>query len=274
MKVIAPRGFRTLGALAAAILALALVCSTARAGELGQAGGEYGYLDEPEDGLSVGGGIGESNPGYSGLHRQFTPFPLLTYRYGNLFFSGLALGYELEDQKSYSIALVAAPQPMRFNGSRDPQLAGMKKRQWSIDGGLSMTMRRTWGALNLRLTHDLLHRSDDTVVSLDYAFSIPVPKGHVVIAMGTSWENANFTSYYYGVSPLESTPTRPAYDPGSALNPSVSLRYGVGLTEHWRMGVGATYTRFAGTIRNSPIIDQSGSTSYRLDFIYAFGARR
>lgn len=256
-------------------LGLALSSTAVRADVFGTANNNAGKLGGiPEAGWSLGAGIHVANPGYVGLHNQVTPFPFITYRNGNFFISGFVLGYALKNNKGFSFALVVSPQIMRFSASNDPQLAGMQSRKWSLDGGFEFSIRRRWGNLSFGVRHDLLNRSNGTTAKIGYGFSIPLGTGHVTPSISAMWENANFANYYYGVSQAESTPTRPAYSPGSAVNPSLSLSYGLPITHHWRMNIGATYMRFGGSIRNSPIIDESSVMSYSLIFIYRFGGRR
>ena len=224
-------------------------------------------------GLTLGAGLAEVDPGYVGYHRRLDPFPLIGYRSGRFFIDGTSAGVVAAHGDAYTFSVLLAPELLRLRASDSPALAGITSRQWSIDGGANLTFREAWGDPSVTVLHDILDRNNGTQVDVGYAFPILLGAGRrLTPGLGLKWENANLTGYYYGVTAPEALPTRPAYTPGAALNPVVRLDYLAPLSSRWQFGAGLSYTHFAHTIRDSPLIDESGSLEVLISLQYSFAS--
>jgi len=126
-----------------------------------------------------------------------------------------------------------------------------------------------WGRFRIGAFHDLLDRNNGTEVDTGYQYSFHLGDWKLTPGVGARWENANLTGYYYGVSPDEAAPGRPAYSPGSAVNPYVSIGLSTSISEHWEFHGNLDYTRFGSAIHDSPIIDRSGSPTLFIGFTYS-----
>jgi MipA family protein len=223
-------------------------------------------LGVPNEGLTIGAGISDVDPAYDGYHRRIDPFPLISYRYGRFFVAGTSAGVVASENEVYNLSVVLVPQLTRLKTNASPELQGLTPRQWTIDGGVRLAVNQPWGNTSLAALHDILDRSDGTEIKFDYSYPIPVGTGHLSPGVGLTWESAAQTNYYYGVTPAEALPTRPAYSPGSALNPSARLHYSLPLSEGWTFGAEVSYTHFDRSIRDSPLIDQPGSRAFTITF--------
>lgn len=219
-------------------------------------------------GWIFGGGVAVTNPGYVGYTRQVTPFPLVFYHNGRFFFAGISAGYLLSNGQHYRFSLVTTPRFNRLSASDSPQLAGIQSRQWSIDGGANLDVFGDWGHYNLGVSHDLLDRNNGTGITTAYHYAFRLGGWTLTPGIGLRWENANLTNYYYGVSPAEVIPGRPAYSPGSATNPFMDVALSTSITDHWQFRGSLQYMRFSSAIHDSPIVDRSGSPTLFIGFIY------
>ncbi|HEY4127707.1 MAG TPA: MipA/OmpV family protein [Gammaproteobacteria bacterium] len=219
-------------------------------------------------GWIFGAGVAVTNPGYVGYSRQITPLPLIFYHYGRWFFAGFSGGYLLSNGTHYRLALVVQPTLNRLNSDDSPELAGIQSRQWSLAGGANLETFGDWGHLNIGVFHDLLGRNDGTSANLGYRFPFHLGDWTLSPGIGLRWEDSNLTNYYYGVSPAESRPGRPAYSPGSDTSPYVSFGVSTAISEHWQFRGDISYQRFGGAIHDSPIVDRSGSPTIFIGFIY------
>ncbi|MGH8127287.1 MAG: MipA/OmpV family protein [Gammaproteobacteria bacterium] len=228
----------------------------------------------PISGLSVGVGVNANNPGYVGYHNQVTPFPLLFYRHGRLFFAGISAGYVVIKGGGYSLSLVVRPRILRLSASDSSQLAGLSSRRPSLDGGAVFSTRGHWGTFNVSLFTDLLGRNHGREVDAGYVY--PIHLGAVTLSpgLGVSFENTSLTYYYYGVSPAETRPGRPAYTPGTAINPYVKFGLEFRFGKRWRLFAAISYRRLAATIQDSPIVDVSHTASETVGISYTFGGAR
>lgn len=219
-------------------------------------------------GWILGAGVAVTNPGYVGYSRQVTPLPLVFYHYGRFFFAGFAGGYLLDNGEHYRLALVVTPTLNRLKASDSPQLAGIQSRQWSLAGGANLETFGDWGHLNIGLFHDLLDRNNGTSANLGYRFPFHAGDWTLSPGFGLRWEDSNLTDYYYGVSPAEAIPGRPAYSPGSATSPYVGFGVSTSISEHWQFRGDLSYQRFGAAIHDSPIVDRSGSPTIFIGFVY------
>jgi MipA family protein len=251
--------------------------------------GHKGYLDRtdwdavdiprgeqpgvPREGLSLGTVLSEVDPGYVGFHRQATLVPLITYRSGPFFFSGAEAGVIAAQGSAYTLSFDLVPELNRVSASDSPELAGIKTREWTVDGSMNLTMQQPWGGkVSFAVLHDILDRNNGTELRANYAYPVRLGAGWLIPGIGVTWQSATLTNYYYGVSPAESLPNRPAYSPGSALNPNARLGYFVPVSNKWLVGAQVGYTKFATAITDSPIVDRSGSVSGLIMFMYSFSA--
>jgi outer membrane protein len=227
----------------------------------------------PEGGLAIGASLSDANPGYVGYHSEVLPVPLVSYRTGRFFLAGPTAGVVASQGDHYTVSFMLLPELMRLRSSASPVLSGLGSRQWTIDGGMNVSFRDSWGDVSLGAFHDILDRNNGTQIRFQYSYPIPLGSGQLSPGVGLTWESANYTNYYYGVTTEEALPIRRAYSPGPALNPSVRLDYTRPLSKTWRMSVGASYMRFDQTIRNSPLIDEPQTYSFRVSLVRLFSGK-
>jgi MipA family protein len=250
--------------------------------------GHKGYLDRsdwgaavaplgeppgvPKEGLSLGAVLIEEDPGYVGYHRQADLVPLVTYRSGPFFFSGAEGGVIAAQSNAYTLSFGLVPELDRVSASDSPQLAGIKTREWTVDASMNLSIQQPWGKLSFAVLHDILDRNNGSEIRANYAYPIGLGTGWLIPTVGLTWESANLTNYYYGVSPAESLSNRPAYSPGSALNPTAKLGYFVPMSDKWLLGAQVGYTKLDRAIGDSPIVDRSGSVSAMILFMHSFSS--
>jgi outer membrane protein len=78
-------------------------------------------------------------------------------------------------------------------------------------------------------------------------------RGSLVASAGLTWKSAEVVRYYYGVTQL--------YEPGSALNPFVRLRYARPLSDRWTLNAFAHYEVLSNAIARSPVVTDDHVTT-------------
>lgn len=219
---------------------------------------------------SIGLGLAISEPGYIGVNRQVTPLPLVFYHNGRFFIAGVSVGNVPYNGRHYSFAILAKPRINRLSASDSSQLAGIQTREWSIDGGGRFSLFGKWGRLNASVFTDLLHRYNGIESDLDYQYPIHMTGWTLSPGIGVAWYNSPLTNYYYGVSPAEAEPGRPAYSPGRATNPFIQFDLRVPFGNRWQLLGGVKYMHFARSIQDSPIVDRSDTLTVFLGVTYRF----
>ncbi|MDE2235132.1 MAG: MipA/OmpV family protein [Gammaproteobacteria bacterium] len=223
---------------------------------------------------SLGLGLAVSQPGYLGVNPQVTPLPLVFYHNGRFFLAGISVGYVAFNGTHYSIALLAKPRINRLSAGESPQLTGIQSRKWSIDGGARVSLFGDWGRINAGLYSDLLHRYNGMEADLEYQHPFRMQGWTLSPGVGLAWYNSPLTDYYYGVSPAEVAPGRPAYSPGRAANPFLQLGLRVPFAKRWQFLGSVRYLHFASSIQDSPIVERSGSLTLFLGVTYRFESHK
>jgi len=233
--------------------------------------------------ISASIGLGQrSNPVEGRSNIPLVVIPHISW-YGKRFFlENLDLGYTLHDGETNTFNLIATPGYDRVffyrNDFQNIFIAGT-----GIPGGTTFTNvgasvppegrqfevkdRHTtylagpeWSFTYGRVTGQLDALREVTGENDGYevraAIAVPLlalPADSLVAGAGLTWKSSEIVRYYYGVDGL--------YQPGSALNPFVKLRYSHTLSERWTINAFAHYERLAGAIANSPIITEDHVTT-------------
>lgn len=256
--------------LTALLMLVACMCASGVQAEAGDAPQDQLAQAATRGGSSwmFGGGLVAADRGYVGYQREITPIPLIFYHRGRFFFAGFSAGYMASHGRHYRFSLVVKPRINRLSASDSPQLVGIQSRRWSMDGGANLDLFGGWGQLATGVSHDLLNRNNGTELTAGYRYPVRLQTWTVTPELGAQWQNASLTGYYYGVSAAEAIPGRPAYLPGAALNPYIGIGLSKSLGGHWRFFSRLQYTRYAPAIRNSPLVDRSGSRLLFIGFVY------
>jgi len=155
--------------------------------------------------------------------------------------------------------------------SDNAALAGMHKRQYSLEGGLGLHVKTDMALLTFRAGTDVSGRSNGTELAVfaDFPF-VYNDRWMVVPSVGLFARDKNLNQYYYGgVGADEAAPGRPAYSPGATLTPNASVVATYLITKHWYVAGLVSYEAYASKVKNSPIIDKSGEW----DLLLATGYR-
>jgi MipA family protein len=224
--------------------------------------------------ISAAFGVGSrSNPIVGKSDLPLVVIPRISY-YGKRFFlENLDLGFTLYESDASSFNLIATPGYDRaFFFKSDLQNIFVPGGTTSFNGtvvdvpvpasGLEFEVspRHTtylvgpeWTFSYGRLTGQLDALREVTGENDGYevraALAAPLfegRQGSLVASTGLTWKSAEIVRYYYGVRRL--------YEPGSAFNPFIKLRYSRPLSDRWTINAFAHYEHLAGAIANSPVV--------------------
>ena len=149
-------------------------------------------------------------------------------------------------------------------------LAGMTMRDTGADIGVSYGQRFDWGRVFGEYLHDSSGASSGSELRAGYSYERRSGRAQLVPYFMLAARDAKLNAYYYGVLPSESTPSRPAYEPGSGVNGTLGLNARYDLTNHWHFLAGISATRWAGTVRRSPIVEDRLQLAVFGGFAYEF----
>jgi MipA family protein len=233
--------------------------------------------------ISASVGLGQrSNPVEGRSNIPLVVIPHISW-YGKRFFlENLEVGYTLHDGDANTFNLVAAPGYDRvffykndlqnifiagtgFGGDTTFTSAGaavppegkefvVKDRHTTYLAGPEWSF--SYGRVTGQLTALREVTGENDGYEVRAAMSVPLlanPTSSLVAGAGFTWKSREIVHYYYGIDGL--------YQPGSAFNPFVKLRYSRTLSDRWTINAFAHYERLAGAISDSPIINEDHVTT-------------
>lgn len=178
------------------------------------------------------------------------------------------IGIRYVTDNEWEFGLNARVQTLGLGGTDNEEVIGLLERQWTIESGPMIGWRRLPVHLTLKSYWDLLDRHDG--YTTEFAFSLPreYSWGYIVPSVEFRYLSEDYADYYYGVQPAEANPSRPEYEPGSAVNPYLAIRAGYRFNERW-MVTGKVGLEFLDSaITDSPIVDKDRLWSTTIGLAY------
>lgn len=225
--------------------------------------------DEPASGWSLGAGAIASDRGYIGEGNRIVPFPFVGYEGERFFIRGPELGVKLMDGESFDFDIVARG---RFDGfdAEDLDIDGLEDRDDGVDAGFVGTFSGGFGRIEFSAVADVTDTSDGQEVRLEYGYPFRGGRTTITPSVAASWLSEDLADYYFGTLPDEILRDVPAYAPGDVLVPEIGVSMQFMLNERWSLFGQASYRQWPNEIRDSPLIDSSGSGTLVFGAAYRF----
>ena len=254
-----------------AILFLTLATLVAR----GQEVAEIPFMHSPPGTTALGGGLrfGQSPYFDSDNDEQKTTdlIPLYLFEGKYIFLHGTAGGVYLLNREAFQVNFYARYRFRKLDPDSNAYYEGLEERKQTVDAGFQLGLTQSWGDLKLSWITDTLNRHNGQEVELSYRYRFEAGPWSISPFVSWSWEDADLSNYYFGVSEAEARPDRPAYLPGEAQWISF------GLNTSWQasdrivlfgnIGFGGT----SSDVANSPIVDEPGASAAFIGGTYIFG---
>jgi MipA family protein len=232
--------------------------------------------DPVEDVVGRGGaGVGllsriERSP-YRGIGLRQDLMPLYVYEGGNAYL------------RSYRVGLKFDAQPWRLDffltrrfegtpyGLSPDELPGVTPREQGADVGVGFAWRGArQQSVYVEAMRDATAVSHGGEVRLGYKHEFGAGRLRLRPHLMLGWRNSALNNYYYGVSPAEAAPGRPAYEPGAGGEVQLDLYAIYRLPSDWVAIGGLTLTRRASGVRNSPIVENRVQPGVFAGLMYDF----
>ena len=222
---------------------------------------------------SLGLGMISSPRPYVGAINSVTPLPVIELYYKKLYIQGIQAGYHFIDTKNFALDARARLVFAGLDPADSPFLEGMTERESSIEGGLVFDWKPGNYKLSASAYTDLLGRSDGQQVGLDFsrAWTFNRSQWGLTPSIGLVWQSSNFVDYYFGVTPEEARPDRPAFRGHSVVNFRSSLLAFFFVTMRVQLVGVLQVQRLDNGIFDSPIVDQRRGVSGFFGITYRFG---
>ncbi len=222
----------------------------------------------------LGGGGGVFTNVYSGEDQSGSVFPKVRYNGDRIFINDGSLNVSLLSRGGFSGGLTVALASNFLSDEDDyrdnAQLAGLRERDATIEGGFYINHSSTLGRASLSVLTDLSNEHDGQSAALSYTFDLKLGNWFVNPSIGAQWLSDRMVAHYYGVSVEEATSQRAAYAPGSAINAFASIRGRYEFTDHWDIELHAGARLLDSSISNSSIVDEDYAAFGGLSINYNF----
>jgi len=137
----------------------------------------------------------------------------------------------------------------------DQDLAGMQKRKSSVDGYVNALWKMELVNIGAAYYHDIGNVTHGDTATLGLSHHIRVtPKFTLTPRAGIEFQSVRLVNYYYGVTPDEALPDRPAYTGHHAVNYGAGAAAVYRLKGSWSLVGGFFTTHLGNGIADSPIM--------------------
>ncbi|KFZ36944.1 hypothetical protein HR45_12905 [Shewanella mangrovi] len=260
-----------------------------------------------EIGASLGYGY-KSNPLRNYNNRSSVLMPSIAYYGERFFFDNGNLGYTVYESAQTSVNLVTSygseqgyfydwdpgniflfssnpdragePLPITNEAQEFPELNGnkppphhfhkLKKRHFTLLGGVETFFYTQLGILNLALAHDLYGVHNGTEAKAKWILRQQLQHMVLETSLFAEWKSQQIVDYYFSVRPSESDYWSRAYHASSGINTGVELTCRYQFAEAWQLISGVKYLRLASVIVDSPLVDTDHVVSYFVGAAYRF----
>jgi outer membrane scaffolding protein for murein synthesis (MipA/OmpV family) len=239
---------------------------------------EIPFFNAPAGTAALGGGLRSGQSPYFATdnedQRQLDLIPLYLYEGKYLFARGTAGGVHVIRNDAFEGNLYTRYRFQKLDPDSNEFYAGLDERKQSLDAGVELGLKQNWGEIKLDWVADTLNRHNGQEVRFAYRYRFELGPWSISPFISWTWQDANLTDYYFGVSEAEATPERPEYRPGA------SQWVGLGLNTSWQMTdrivlFGNVVFGGADTaVIDSPLVEEDGFSSVFVGGTYLFGNAR
>lgn len=222
------------------------------------------------DGFTIGAlGIASSSP-YAGEDISTVVVPLVAWKQGNLSISTEGLRLGVFDRDALTVSALVAPRFAPFDGGGAGPLAGMDRGITADAGVLAEYALAEGTKLSLRAVTEVTGEHGGQEVTLGAQSRVAIAGIPMLLGGGAKWQSSGLSDYVYGVPASEAAAGRPAYAPGAAVVPYLSVGTMYPINAQTRI-FGTIKTEFLpDTVTGSPIIDDSVVTSLAIGVSFGF----
>jgi outer membrane scaffolding protein for murein synthesis (MipA/OmpV family) len=163
-------------------------------------------------------------------------------------------GIRWVSDNEWELGAIARIRTLGLGNSRAEELVGVADRKWAIELGPTIGYRGWPVHINWTYWAEVTDRHGGYTTDVAFSYPIDLDRGFIVPRFDVIYESEEHTDYYFSVSEVEATPTRPAYSPGSNWNTRAQVRVGYELTPKWLLSATVGVEWMGSEITNSPIV--------------------
>ena len=213
------------------------------------------------------------NP-FAGAENSTIVYPYLTAFHHSAFTDDWFLilhdniGVRHVSENDWEVGVFGRIQTLGFGSGDNDEVAGLEERSWTIEAGPFIGWRRWPVHIQLRSYLDVANRNNSATAELEFSLPRKFERGFFVPSIQLTYMTDDYSNYYFGVSQLESTPTRPAYQPGAVTNAWIGFQLAYELTPKWLLSTTMGIEFLDSAVTASPIVDSDTLWSVGIGLAY------
>lgn len=207
-------------------------------------------------GAGVGWLVGWERSPYRDVGMQRDMVPLYLYEGERYFLRSDRVGLKFAPSSQQALDLYLRRRVEGFPvDDRPASLQGLRARNAGVDLGLTWSRQLGDGQAHASLLQNL--GRDGRGQELAFGAFSDWRSGRWLLrpTVQLTWRSARTNRFYYGVAAAEATAGRAEYLPGAGIDLSAGIYGSVRISDGWRLLGGVNATRYARTVRASPIVD-------------------
>jgi outer membrane scaffolding protein for murein synthesis (MipA/OmpV family) len=236
---------------------------------------EIPFFNARPGSAALGGGLRMGQSPYfatdSEDERRLDLIPLYLYEGKYLFARGTAGGVHVARNDMFEFNLLMRYRFQKLDPDSHSYYEGLEERKQSLDAGIEFGLKQNWGEIKLDWVTDTLGRHNGQEVRFSYRYRFETGPWSISPFVSWTWQDANLTNYYFGVSEPEARPDRLAYSPGDSKWVGFGLNTAWQVTDHIVFFGNFAFGGAESNVTDSPLVDEDGFSSFFVGGTYLFG---
>jgi len=236
---------------------------------------EIPFFNAPEGTAALGGGFRFGQNPYFATdnedQRQFDLVPLYLYQGKYFFARGTSGGFHFVRNDVFELNLYTRYRFQKLDPDSNVFYTGLEERKQSLDAGFEFGIRQPWGEIKIDWVTDTLDRHNGQEARISYRYRFEAGPWSISPFIAWTWQDANLTDYYFGVSPSEALPGRPTYAPGESQWISFGLNTSWQVTDRILFFGNFGFGGAGSEIVDSPLVEEAGFASVFVGGTFIFG---
>lgn len=228
--------------------------------------------DEADHHFGLGATSSRAQRPFVGVDRQDAVLPYISLRYKKFYIEGIDFGFNLLQNESYNLDLLATPRfyEVKASFAASNELDGIDENKPTYFAGVSAQFYTDFATYTLQLLRDV---AESDGIELVFAASKSFKPGNsftLTPSLGLTIQDSELVGHFYGVQANEVRAGRPAYDGDTSVNYNVTLNAVWRATRHWEFLGQIKYEILGDGITDSPIVDDDELLFLTVGTVYRF----
>ena len=211
---------------------------------------------------------------YRGVSTEFAPVPFLLYenrRFEITAFDNIEATFELYGTDMFSVALKGAGWlDEGYDPGDSDYLRGMGELSTVYAVGFEFEGEYAGFIANLDILQDVSGETQGQQAKLTVIYPWEIGAFKFKPELSLRWMSEKTVDYYYGVSPAEARPFRPAYSPGASWEMEAELLVQRRLFGNFSVVGMIEFGTFGSSITDSPLVERNYRVEGALGIAYTF----